>query len=297
MTNKQLRHQIITLHYIYPLPLQKLQLLLNTIEDLSELHTISHMLLAKILSISELRAIKIKSLYNEYLVVPFEKIYKEKDIHIIMYNDQHYPKELFQLTDPPTLLYVVGDITILSYEKIAIIGSRKATEYSRIALNYIVPPLVANQYTIVSGLARGADTMAHESTIQLGGKTIGVLGSGFDFIYPKENKDLFRTMRKNHCVITEFPPYMGPKKWHFPMRNRIISGISKALVVTEAAARSGTLITTEHALEHGKDVFVVPGPINHPQCNGTNQLLKEGAIPVWNGYQIVDEMSLFQPKI
>ena len=297
MTNEQLRHQIITLHYIYPLPLQKLQLLLNRLEDLSELHTISHIHLAKLLNVSELRANKIKMLYNDYLSIPFEKIYKEKDIHIILYNDQHYPKELLQLMDPPTLLYIVGDLTILSDEKIAIIGSRNATDYSRIALNYIVPPLVENHYTIVSGLARGADTMAHESTIEFGGKTIGVLGSGFDFIYPKENQNLFQMMRKNHCVITEFPPYMGPKKWHFPMRNRIISGMSKALVVTEAAARSGTLITTEHALEHGKDVFVVPGPINHPQCNGTNQLLKEGAIPVWNGYQIVDEMSLFQPNI
>lgn len=293
MTTTQLRHQIITLHYIYPLPLQKLQLLLHTIEDLSELHAISHTILAKLLNVSEQRAMKIKFLFQEYLVTPFEKIYMENDIHIVMYNDQHYPKELFQLIDPPVLLYAVGDITLLSHKKIAIIGSRKATNYTRVALDYIVPPLVAHNYTIVSGLARGADTMAHESAIQFGGKTIGVLGSGFDYIYPRENEPLFKVMRQHHCVITEFPPYMGPKKWHFPMRNRIISGISKALVVTEAAAKSGTLITTEHALEHGKDVFVVPGPIQQPECSGTNQLLKEGAIPIWNGYQIVDEMSLF----
>lgn len=292
MTKTSNRQALLTLHYIYPLPLQKLQLILNCIDDLNELPSMPTGHLSHVLNITLDNASKLKINFQKYCNVPFEEIFQERKIHIIAYNDPHYPQELFQLIDPPTILYAVGDISLLKRQKIAIIGSRNATEYTKVGLSFIVPPLVLNQYVIVSGLAKGADTMAHQTTIHLGGKTIGVLGSGFDHIYPRENKELFNEMKENHCVITEFPPYMGPKKWHFPLRNRIISGLSQALVVTEAAERSGTLITTEHALEHGKDIFIVPGPIDSTQSSGTNKLIKEGAIPVWNGYQIISELQI-----
>ena len=290
--NKKLRQQILTLHYIYPLPLQKLNLLLNSVQSSEQIMEIHPHKLARLFSISIEKATKIKRQFYEFFAVPLEEIYEENNYSAILFSDPLYPKELLHLIDPPTVLYVKGDASLLRLKKIAIIGSRQATNYTKKALSYIVPPLVKEQYAIVSGFAKGADTMAHEQTIAVGGKTIAVLGSGFEHIYPKTNKMLFEYMSNCHCIVTEYPPYMGPKKWHFPMRNRIISGLSKALVVTEAAERSGTLITTEHALENGKDVFVVPGPIDCDQSKGTNILLKEGAIPVWNGYQIVDELKL-----
>lgn len=293
MTNNRMRQQIICLHYIYPLPLQKLRVLLKLMDDFQHLSSFPPMQLAHLLNIKVEKASKIQSDFVKFMSIPFEDIYQEKQIYPILFNDPHYPKELFQLIDPPSMLYTMGDVSLLSQTKIAVIGSRHATNYSKKAMEYIIPPLLANNYIIVSGLARGADTMAHDLTISLGGKTVGVLGNGFGHIYPKENHQLYHQMAKDHCLITEFPPYMGPKKWHFPLRNRIISGLSKALVVTEAAERSGTLITTEHALEHGKDVFVVPGPIDSSQSIGTNKLIKEGAIPVWNGHQIVNEIQFF----
>ena len=287
-----LRQQILTLHYIYPLPLHKLNLLLNYVQPPELILNIHTHKLATLFSISVEKATKIKRQFYEFLTLPFDEIYAENYFSAILFNDPLYPKELLNLTDPPTVLYVKGDASLLQLEKIAVIGSRHATNYTNRALSYIIPPLIKEKYVIVSGFAKGADTMAHEQTIAIGGKTIAVLGSGFEYIYPKSNKLLFEYMSKCHCIVTEYPPYMEPKKWHFPMRNRIISGLSKALVVTEAAERSGTLITTEHALENGKDVFVVPGPIDCELSKGTNLLLKEGAIPVWNGYQIVDELKL-----
>lgn len=293
--NQQLKlRQLLSLHYVYPLHLNRLKLLLQSIGSLSNLNQQTPSDLAKILQISIKKSSLILQNYFRILKSDLIEAYTSEGIHAIAFEDDYYPKKLLELVDPPTVLYAKGDISLLKKpKKIAVIGSRKATNYSNIALEYIIPPLVENQFVIVSGLARGADSFAHHSTMKFGGKTIGVLGHGLFHIYPKENRVLAEQMTKNHLLITEFPPYVGVRKWHFPMRNRIISGISDALVVTEASLKSGTLITTEHALEHGKDIFVVPGPIHSEQSTGTNKLLKEGAIPVWNGYQIIEEIKLF----
>lgn len=289
-TTYKWRQQILTLHYIYPLPLQKLTRLLNYVQSSEQLLDIHTHTLSTVLSITYEKATKLKRQFREFLTIPLEEIYHKNNYMAIVFNDPLYPKELLCLADPPTVLYVKGDVSLLQLNKVAIIGSRQATDYTKRVLSYIIPPLVEAQYAIVSGFAKGADTMAHEQTIAVGGKTIAVLGSGFEHIYPSSNQLLFEYMSKCHCIVTEYPPYMEPRKWHFPMRNRIISGLSKGLVVTEAAIKSGTLITTEHALENGKDVFVVPGPVDSEQSKGTNLLLKEGAIPVWNGFQIVEEL-------
>ncbi len=289
--------QILALHYGYPLTFNKYLSLIKTIHSLDNLPTISTIELARILQIPTEKSKIIVENYLKMLQVNLEDAYKSEGIVPISFDSEKYPMELFELKDPPTVIYAMGDVSLLEkVHKIAIIGSRNATKYSAIAIDYIVPPLIENDFVIVSGLAKGADSLAHRATIQYGGKTIGVLGNGFFHYYPKENKSLSIEMAKNHLLITEYPPYVGPKKWQFPMRNRIISGISEAVVVTEAALRSGTLSTSDHALEHGKDVFVVPGPIDSDTSKGTNQLLKEGAIPVWNGYQIIEERKMFIGK-
>lgn len=285
--------QLLALHYIYPLPLNKFNNLLNEISTLHELEYISPTKLESILQISSDKAKKIIFNYKRLLNKNLFDAYAIEGIQVIPYTDDKYPRALLNLVDPPTMLYGKGDLSLLKKQKIAIIGSRKATNYTKVALQFIIPPLIEKNIVIVSGLAKGADAIAHQMTIEFGGHTIGVLGNGLFHYYPKENTELAKEMEKSHLIISEFPPYVGPKRWNFPLRNRIISGISDAIVVTEAALKSGTLITTDHAIEHGKDIFVVPGPIDSKLSEGTNRLLKEGASPIWNGYQILDELKLF----
>lgn len=286
--------EILSFHYVYPLPLNKFRILMKSIESTRNIIETSPTELAKILAISTKHAGSILSNYQQVLKINLMDVYHSSRIKVIPFNSDYYPQSLHDLVDPPTVLYAKGDISLLvEPKKIAIIGSRKATNYSSLALEYIVPPLVEENIVIVSGLAKGADSLAHRATMKYGGKTIAVLGHGFSHLYPEENKELACQIEGNHLLLTEYPPYVGVQKWHFPMRNRIISGISNAIVVTEASLKSGTLITTDHALEHGKDIFVVPGPIVKEQSKGTNSLLRQGAIPIWDGYQIIEELKLF----
>jgi len=287
-------HELLALHYVYPITLNKLQKLLSPHNLLEQLESVSPIHLASILNISTDKAMHIIKSYSKVLQYHLSDAYEAEHIYPLPYTHHAYPKSLLEMYDPPTVLYLKGNSQLLvDSKRVGIIGARKATDYSSTALKYIVPPLIEHNYKIVSGLARGADTMAHEAAIFYGGQTIGVLGHGFYHLYPRENLALAERMAKNHLLLTEYPPYVKPEKWHFPMRNRIISGLSQALVVTEAALRSGTLITTEHALEHGKDVFVVPGPITSQLSMGTNKLIQDGAMPVWNGYQIVESIRVF----
>lgn len=286
--------QLLKLHYVYPLTMLKLQHLLQHIKTLDQLPHFSSYELSKLLTIKQDKIRVLQHQFVQLADVSLEHHYAQQGIVAIPFTSEYYPKKLLQLHDAPIVLYTKGNTELLiRQKKIAVIGSRNVTKYSQEALEYLIPPLIEDGYVIVSGLAKGADTLAHKATIYYGGQTIAILGHGFQYMYPKENTQLAKKIEAGHLLVTEYPPYVGVQKWHFPMRNRIISGLSDALVVTEAAMRSGTLITTEHALEQGKDVFVVPGPITSEQSKGTNYLLKEGAIPVWNGYQIIEELQMF----
>ena len=294
MTNLQ---HLLALHYTYPLTLNELHLLLQKARSIDELKWLSASELAHILNIEVTLALALKRTYSSLLEKDLVEYYASLDIEPISYTSTDYPKGLLQLIDAPVVLYTKGKRELLSFEKkIACIGSRQATQYSVDAFRQLMPPLIEAGYIIVSGLAKGADTLAHRSAIHYGGHTIAVLGHGLHMVYPKSNEELAGYMAQHQLLLTEYPPHIGPRKHHFPMRNRIISALSDALVVTEAAMRSGTIITTELALEQGKDVFAVPGPITSAQSSGTNNLIKEGAIPVWNGYQILEELQMFQIK-
>lgn len=294
MTKAFTTEQLLKLHYIYPLTLQKLQRLLRHIRTLNQLSHVSSAELSKLLNIKVDKVLVLQQQFTQLADVALEAHYAQQGVFAVPFTSDYYPEKLLQLVDAPVVLYAKGSLELFkSPKKLAVIGSRNVTPYSQQALECLIPPLIEGGYVIVSGLAKGADTLAHKATMYYGGKTIAVLGHGFQYVYPKENTQLAQTIANCHLLVTEYPPYVGVQKWHFPMRNRIISGLSDALVVTEAAMRSGTLITTEHALEQGKDVFVVPGPITSEQSKGTNYLLKEGAIPVWNGYQIIEELQMF----
>lgn len=276
------QQQLLALHYLFPI----------SAKVVTQLTEISPTSLRKSLPISAKKAQQIFHNYEKIHHYDFLSYYAHQHITPIMYTDNAYPTMLLNSYDAPSLLYAKGNINLLQQMAIAIIGSRKAGLYTKVVLEAIIPPLIKANTVIVSGLAKGADTYAHEHTIACGGQTIAVLGHGFYHMYPRENELLAEKIATEHLLLTEFAPHMPPARHHFPMRNRIISGLSQALVVTEAAMRSGTLITTEFALEEGKDVFVVPGPIHSPLSQGTNYLLQEGAIPIINGNQIIDAMQL-----
>ena len=196
-------------------------------------------------------------------------------------DDKYYPNKLKLIYDPPELLYCLGDIRLLNEPSIAIVGTRNASNYGkRIAYN-LSQELSKRGVTIISGLASGIDSYAHEGAFKNVGKTIAVLGSGIDVIYPKENEDLYKSIIKNGgLIVSEFPLGTKPEKDNFPKRNRIISGLSDGVVVVEAKKKSGALITADLALEQGRSVFAVPGNIDSQNSEGTNNLIKEGAVPV-----------------
>jgi len=247
--------------------------------------------LSRLLKLSYDRTTRLKQSYLKSLETPLTLAYKKHNITPILFNQPNFPKQLLTLYDPPTVLYARGHVEYLEQKLfVAVIGSREATVYSKNAMNFIIPPLVKHQVVVVSGLAKGADAMAHLSTHELGGRTIGVLGHGLFHQYPKENSPLYSIMESSHLLVTEYPPYVTPKKWTFPMRNRIISGLSQAVVVTEAREKSGTVSTMMHAIDNGKDVYCVPGPITSNLSVGPHKLLIEGAKPLWNGYQLIQDL-------
>lgn len=215
---------------------------------------------------------------------------EENNVDIISIDDEAYPKRLKEIYDFPISLYIKGDIKILNNKSISIIGCRDASDYGKKAAKYFSYNLAKENINIVSGLARGIDSYAHIGCLCANnsfGKTIAVLGNGIDMIYPKENKYLAEEIIKSGgAIISEYPIGTKPLKINFPARNRIVSGLSNAVLVVEAKERSGTLITVDFALEQGRDVYVVPGNINEINSVGTNNLIKEGAKLVTNYKEI-----------
>ncbi|GIN83714.1 DNA processing protein DprA [Heyndrickxia sporothermodurans] len=210
-------------------------------------------------------------------------------INYVTIFDKDYPYLLKQIYNPPLVLYTIGNISLMKNPCLAIVGSRKGNEIARIAIEELLPPLIKKGINIVSGLAKGVDTIAHQSTIKLKGKTIGILGSGFFHVYPQENELLAENMKKEHLLISEYPPQARPQRWHFPMRNRIISGLCRGTLIIQAEERSGSLITAEYALQEGREVFAVPGYISDSLSRGTNRLIQQGAKLVLHGEDIIEE--------
>ena len=201
-------------------------------------------------------------------------------IEEIFIENNDYPQQLKNIYDPPLKLYVLGNKQILQEKGIAIVGSRKATEYGKKVAFQFANQLAKKGINIISGLALGIDTYAHFGALQpqFTGKTIAVLGSGLDEIYPKENIELAKQIIKlGGCIISEYPLGTKPQKLNFPQRNRIISGLSKGVLIVEASEKSGSLITADFALEQGRGVFAVPGNISSKTSIGTNNLIKQGA--------------------
>ena len=208
---------------------------------------------------------------------------------LVTFTSCNYPKSLFEIPDPPPFLYVKGELRS-SELSIAIVGSRRATSYGLMTTSKLSGELASHGVCVVSGMARGVDTAAHKGALLAGGRSIGVLGCGIDNIYPPENRNLFEEMTQKGCLVSEFPLGTLPLAENFPRRNRIISGLSRGVLVVEAAEKSGSLITAQYALEHGRDVFAVPGNVSFASSRGCNRLIKQGAILVDCVEDILDEL-------
>ena len=205
---------------------------------------------------------------------------ESKQIVYFSRNHERFPTLLAAIPDPPVGIFCVGELPADATHKVGIIGSRRCSEYGLMAARMLAKPLAEHDVVIVSGMARGVDSMAHRGALEGGGQTIAVMGCGADICYPSENTHLRTAIIENGCVLSEYPPGQRPTAAFFPARNRIISGLSRAIIVAEASKKSGTLITVDQAAEQGREVLAVPGNIMSPLSAGTNALIREGAIPV-----------------
>ncbi len=216
------------------------------------------------------------------------------NVRVITWLDGDYPRRLKEIDQSPPVLFIRGTINVEDDWAVAVVGTRRVTPYGRQIADEIGRFLAQNGVTVVSGLARGVDAIAHQSALQAGGRTFAVLGSGVDVIYPPEHRKLAAEIIQQGAVISDYPVGTQPDGVNFPPRNRIISGLSLATVVVEAGEKSGALITAEFAVDQGRDVFAVPGSILAAQSQGTNRLIEQGARPLLKMSEILESLKLEQ---
>jgi DNA processing protein len=231
----------------------------------------------------KITAIKLQDLEKE-----FEDARKQ-NINIITFEEDGYPENLKDIYDPPIVLYIKGGIITEDTNSLAIVGSRRASIYGLTSAEKFAYQLGQRSVTIISGMARGVDTYAHRGALKAGGRTIAVMGSGFNHIYPPENKKLCEEIAISAAVVSELPLNTPPFAQNFPRRNRVISGLSKGVLVVEAARNSGALITADFALQQGREVFALPGKVDADNSFGTNALIKDGAKLVTSVEDIFEE--------
>jgi len=264
--------------------------LLNSFNSPDEVLDAPIQKLMQIQGIDKKIAVNIKNGINqEFINKQLDQLNKNK-IDILSYWDKNYPERLKKIYDPPAFLFIKGSIIPQDDLSIGIVGSRATSQYGKSVTEQFSSELADLKFTIISGMARGIDSVAHRAALKSGGRTIAVLGSGIDNIYPPENNKLLEQIVENGAVITEYPLGTYPDAGNFPKRNRIISGLSLGVLITEAGAKSGALITAFQALEQNREVFAVPGPINSGKSAGSNQLIKEGAKLVQGVQDIIREL-------
>lgn len=212
-------------------------------------------------------------LQDEFLNLKLKK-YNEDNIQCITYFSEDYPFLLKEIASPPLCLYCKGNVQLLNTTCVGVVGTRKPTDYGLVVTKQYVKELTEVGVTIVSGMATGVDTIAHKETLANQGNTIAVLAGGFNHIYPASNRAMFNELTKSNLVITEHNPTVKPETYFFPVRNRIIAGLSKAVLLTEAGEKSGSLHTINYATEFNREIFAVPGKINSPMSKGTNSIIQ-----------------------
>jgi len=263
--------------------------LMDSLSDFRDILRLKKADLTAVPGVGEKTAEKILSFPFEERLEKELSLAEKRNVKILTRLDEDYPKQLKNIYSPPLVLYVQGILPAEDEPAIAVVGTRRATEYGRVAAARISGELAHRGVVIVSGMARGIDAIAHMAAIRSKGKTVGVMGSGLDVIYPSEHRKLYGQIAESGAVITEFAFGTKPDKSNFPIRNRIISGLSYGTLIIEASEKSGTLITGKYALEQGRELFAVPGNITSKQSIGTNYLIKTGAKLIQRADDIMNE--------
>ena len=237
----------------------------------------------------------VESILSARSRISLEQVWGElqaNGVGVLIWDDENYPRRLKEIDQPPPVLYLRGDITSTDEWAVAVVGTRRVTPYGRQITEEVSSALAGSGVTVVSGLARGIDSLSHKSALEAGGRTIAVLGSGVDVIYPPEHGPLAERIVANGALVSDYPPGTQPDAVNFPPRNRIISGLSLAVVIVEAGEKSGALITGEFAADQGRDVYAVPGHIHAPQSIGCNRLIQQGARPLLDPKEILEALDL-----
>ena len=280
------RDSLIALSLLPFMTPNRIRLLFEAFDSASSVRTASPAFLAALLSVTPEQAADVRN--------PLTKSRRAEVValrdHVIARTDAQYPPLLREIPDPPLVLHYSGDRSLLARAGVAIVGSRRATPYAINVAAHLTRPLADAGLVIVSGLARGVDAAAHTAALDARGATIAVLGTGIDVIYPRSNARLFERIAERGLIVSEFSPGTPPLAANFPMRNRLISGLTSGTVVIEATSRSGSLITARMAAEQGREVFAVPGSIFSPASEGTHRLIQYGAKLVHDVNDIVEEL-------
>jgi len=273
MTNSD--KNILFLDNAIELPYNKKARILKMFDMDMDLHanfdSIKHQM-ATILTAKELSAVERSARQNlDQIIAGYER----DGIQIVTIYDERYPKLLTHINERPFCLYCKGNVDLLSTQCIAVVGTRKVTDYGKVVTAQFVKEFVRAGLTVVSGLALGVDSIAHNTTLECNGATIAVMAGGFNHIYPTANFGLYRQIVQNGLVVTEYPPNTEPLAYNFPVRNRIIAGLSEGVLVTEAGLKSGALHTKNYAVDAGREVFAIPGKITSSESEGTNNIIKQ----------------------
>lgn len=286
MHDGPVRDLLIALSLLPFLTPNRTRLLLNHCDPISSVIDLSSRLLEGILSVTPEQAAQVRN-----------PLTKERSTQVaalresaVTLADDEYPPLLRNIADPPLALFYRGDLSLLHRPGLAIVGSRRASAYAINAAGLLARQLAPTGLTIVSGLARGIDSAAHAAALDAGGTTVAVLGTGIDVIYPRGNRRLFARIAEHGLIVTEFPPGSPPRPEHFPIRNRIISGLTHGAVIVEATSHSGSLITARMAAEQGREVFAVPGSIFSSGSEGTHRLIQYGAKLVHEADDVLHEL-------
>lgn len=251
---------------------KKQEMILENLEDFSVEQVLHNNKIMDLLTTEEYH--KMLEKYDRQMLDGSIENMQKSGIKILSIFSKEYPSQLKDLPDRPLLLYAKGDLTLLNKECFAVVGTRTPTNYGKIVTEKFVDKLARSGLVIVSGLCYGIDAIAHRKTLDVGGKTIAIVGSGFNNIYPATNTALANEIAEKGLLLSEYPPSFVAKRYTFPRRNRIVAGISRGLLIPEAGMKSGTVHTKEYALEYGKDIFVIPGSINSDKSELPNHLIK-----------------------
>lgn len=271
MNNITEQEKLFVLLSMCEIPNKKQEKLLNSLEEFT-IDALFKDNCADILSTEEIK--RLASAYDRQTFESSIQNMIDSGIVILTVLSDNYPKRLIDLPDRPMILYTKGDLSLIDKTSIAMVGTRMPTNYGRMMTEKFADELASSGFVIISGLCYGVDEIAHRKTLEVGGKTIAVIGSGFQNIYPSTNTPLSQDIAEKGLLVSEYYPSFRPKKYTFPQRNRIVAGLSDGVLITEAGAKSGTVHTKEFALEYGKDVFAVPGNINSPKSELPNMMIK-----------------------